>query len=227
MDRRSGARVAVSAGLAVLFLAVWVCVRADLGPARLDVPVLDFLAGHRTGPLTALMTVATTLGSIYVLIPLGITGALVLSRRARSWWPAALVALAVGGNALLTFAVKVLDGRARPPFSAVDVTGPDFSFPSGHTSNTTVTLGVLLFLVYRQVRPCRARTVLATGAAVLAFTVGLSRLYLGAHWLTDVLAGYLLAGSWLVLVLTAADRRPATSDQHPVRGLWRTVRSRS
>ncbi|GIG62165.1 hypothetical protein Lfu02_65370 [Longispora fulva] len=201
-----GWRVPTAVVLAVLFVAVLLCTRAGAGPAILDRPLLSFLAERRTGPLTVLMTAITTLGSVYCLVPLAVLGALARSRLARSWWPAVVVLLAVGGTAVLTFAVKVVDGRARPPAGVVAVVGEDFSFPSGHTSNTTATIGVLTFLVYGLVRPGRPRVLLVTGAVLVMAAVGLSRLYLGVHWFTDVLGGYLLAGAWLLLVTELADR---------------------
>ncbi len=114
-----------------------------------------------------------------------------------------LLAAALGGSEAISLIVKHLVGRARPP--AVDVLGPvehTLSFPSGHTIATAAfTLG-LAYLWWRR-SPSRVRAVVGTAVAlVLTVLMATSRLYLGDHWLTDVVASTVLAiGAMSVVVL--------------------------
>ncbi len=116
--------------------------------------------------------------------------------------------------------IKVLVGRARP--SAGDWLGSfdGWSYPSQHAAQALAAWGMLALMVMAG-RSLRARTLLMTGAALIALVVGLTRLYLPAHWMTDVLAGWALAGVWgglLIIpylfvqqVVTA----PAERETHP------------
>jgi undecaprenyl-diphosphatase len=113
---------------------------------------------------------------------------------------AVVVATAVGGSAFLIVAVKILVGRQRP--GLVDRLGPpdtSYSIPSGHTLDSAVLLAVVVWLLWPTASRL-ARAGLVAGAIVLAVGVGASRVYLGYHWLTDVLASGLVAVGWLSLV---------------------------
>ncbi|MDO5745652.1 MAG: phosphatase PAP2 family protein, partial [Micrococcaceae bacterium] len=77
------------------------------------------------------------------------------------------------------------------------------SFPSGHTLNATVIAGVVAYLIILRLDTVRGRVITILAAGFFAFTVGLSRIYLGHHWFTDVLAAWMLGAVWLILVITA------------------------
>jgi len=95
---------------------------------------------------------------------------------------------------------KALVGRPRPP--AADWLGAfgGWSFPYQHAAQALATWGMLALMMMAGRSP-RTRTLLMTGAALIAFVVGLTRLYLAAHWMTDVLAGWALAGAWGCLLI--------------------------
>jgi undecaprenyl-diphosphatase len=160
---------------------------------------------HRTTVLTAIARVLTFIGSAVVLVPLTIVAALVLWRWTRSLRAPAVLLVAMIGSTILTSVLKSLIGRARP--DAVDVLGPvseTFAFPSGHTLNSTVFYLTLAALVCTRIRSRRTRTAILAAAVVLSIGIGLSRVYLGYHWATDVVAGWTVAIVWLVIVLNAA-----------------------
>jgi undecaprenyl-diphosphatase len=129
---------------------------------------------------------------------------LLLALKRRSWTPVILVAAAGVGSLLMTIAGKDIIGRHRPPLSAAI---PPYeysnSFPSGHTLNATVIAGVVAYLLVLRQRTAIARTATIASALVIAVVVGLTRIVLAAHWFTDVLAGWLLGGAWLAIVITA------------------------
>jgi len=98
---------------------------------------------------------------------------------------------------------KAAVGRSRPPL--VDAVPPfetSFSFPSGHSLNALALAGIIAYLLVRKQRTAWARALTITLASAFAVTMGLSRVYLGHHWLTDVLVAWSLALAWLAVVIT-------------------------
>ena len=195
-------------------------VHTGTGSVRFDPVVERFVVAHRTPWLTPLMHGATLLGSAWVLVPLLSLAAFVMFRRTRSWWPGGQLATASLGVLVLVHVVKDLVNRPRPPVSLI---GEPFgsSFPSGHSAQGVAAWGMLAVVL---TTGCRSRTrILAgAGAGVIALAIGASRIYLGAHWLTDVLGGYTLAGTWLAAVIALrlsvsafAARAPALAPSPP------------
>ena len=173
----------------------------------LDRPVLEFLVGVRSGAVTGALAALTfvTGPSVLPVIVLVACVAWGLVRRER--WRPLLLAAAMIGSTLLSLAVKGLVARPRPPEETMFIPGAETtgSFPSGHTIGTATFLLVAGYLVVS--RHWRRAAVLgwAVGALVGIGAVALSRLYLGYHFLTDVLAAAGLAVV-VVGVVTAVDR---------------------
>ena len=170
------------------------------GIARDDPRVLAFVTGHRTPWLTSLAKVVTWLGSGLVLWPVVIIAGLGLWRWRRHWLPAALPALALAGVAAWSALIKILVGRPRPPTSLRLDTFYSWAYPSQHAAQALATWGMIALMLMAG-RSTRARLLLALGAALIASVVGLTRLYLAAHWMTDVLGGWALAGVWDSLLI--------------------------
>ncbi len=104
----------------------------------------------------------------------------------------------------MTVAGKQLIGRARPPLAdAVPPYEHSASFPSGHALNAVVIAGIVAYLLILRQHSARARVLTISAAALFALTIGLSRVFLGHHWFTDVLAAWTLGVAWLALVITA------------------------
>lgn len=120
------------------------------------------------------------------------------------WWRAGRRKLAVFllvtifGTLGLYDLVKVAVGRARPVVPEPLIVAHGASFPSGHAAMSFVGMSLVAVLVGRQLRSRPAVAALSVAAAVIAATVGFSRLALGAHYVSDVLAGWLLAATWLL-----------------------------
>jgi undecaprenyl-diphosphatase len=217
---RTGAPTGLALTVAVLTLAgcgwalgsLTTSVVHHTGIARNDPRVLSFMVSHRTPWLTVLARTLTWLGSGFLLWPVVIIAGLGLWRWRHRWLPAILPALALAGAAAWSLLIKALVGRPRPPagywLSHVD----GWSFPSQHATQALATWGMLALMVAAG-RPRRARALLVTGAALIAIVVGLTRLYLAAHWLTDVLGGWALAGVWdsLLIISYLLTRRAATA----------------
>jgi undecaprenyl-diphosphatase len=120
----------------------------------------------------------------------------------RWYWLLALV-LVVPGGALLNELLKITFRRARPKFDNPILTLTDYGFPSGHTMIATLLYGFLAVFIFQAVQRWRWRVFAAAVAALLIPLVALSRMYLGAHYLSDALAAVAAGVIWLVLCLTA------------------------
>src|SRR5262249_4644834 len=157
------------------------------------------------GWLTGIMTNLTWLGSNWLLLPLLAAATLLLRRADRRG--AVTVWVAYLGGVVLYALAKPLVGRPRPPVMDLigHATGP--SYPSGHPVQALTAWGVLA-AVLMVGRTVRVRPVAITAASIVVLLVGASRIYVGAHWLTDVFAGYALAGAWLALLAAARTRQP-------------------
>jgi undecaprenyl-diphosphatase len=115
-----------------------------------------------------------------------------------------LTLIAAAGSLAMTTVGKHLIGRSRPPRElAVPPFESSPSFPSGHTLNATVIIGVLIYLWLLHLTTARARAWAVAMGAFFVVSMGLSRVYLGHHWLTDVIAGWLIGLGWLAAVITA------------------------
>ncbi|HLY49462.1 MAG TPA: phosphatase PAP2 family protein [Solirubrobacteraceae bacterium] len=181
--------------LAVFILIGWgvgALVSSTLTPGDLD--AVKDVAADRNAAATFLAHFFSWIGSGFVVFPAALATCVALYRRQR--WAAALaVAISTVGAQLIIDLDKLLVGRHRPLVHRLDrVTG--HSFPSGHTGQTAALCTVLLIEAFRLGAP-RRRMYLATAAGgVLIACVGFSRVYLGVHYPSDVVAGALLGVSW-------------------------------
>ena len=191
-------------GLAALAEEVYDAVIEADGLAGLDRPLLDLAVDLRTPVGDTIVTGYTDLASSTVMPVIAIIALLTISIRRRSWTPAILIAATGIGSILMTIVGKGLIGRARPLLAeAVPPYETSGSFPSGHTLNAVAVVGIIAYLLVLRRETTRARLLITAGAAVFSITIGLSRVYLGHHWFTDVVAAWLLGAAWLALVITA------------------------
>ncbi len=167
---------------------------------HLDPAVMTFIVGHRVSWLTALMRVVTWLGSAAMIVPavLAIGGYLLI--RQRNGRPLARLVAAVAGAIALYDIVKPAVGRPRPPLADQIGTEGGWAFPSGHVTQSIAFYGMLAVMLMVQLSP-KLRVLLGAGVALVTLMVSASRLYLGAHWFTDVLGGYALGIAWLAVVM--------------------------
>ena len=179
--------------------------RAD-GSTSLDSSVTSWMVEHRARGVTALGRALSLIGSQEVLLPVVLTvaGALLWRRRLAI---AALLIVAWAPPIGLYHFTKLVVGRHRPPKELWLTHATGASFPSGHATQS-LSAFVALALVAAAARP-PARPPALVLAVILAAGVGCSRVYLGVHWATDVLAGWLVAAAWIAFVLWL--RAPAAS----------------
>src|SRR6266566_2287031 len=168
--------------------------------ALADPHVTAWVIAHRTGWLTSALHVLTWLGSTAFIIPAGLATGLYFGIRRRDWRPLALLAAAVAGAVGLYDIVKSVVGRPRPPAAIWIGHYTGAAFPSGHATQSAA-FYAMLAIVFGTGLSFRRRAAVWTAAALVVLIVGASRIYLGAHWLTDVLAGYALGASWVAIVV--------------------------
>ena len=166
-----------------------------------DLALVRGAAGDRTPFLTALAHGASWLGRSAVLVPTAIVIALVavlLRRPSRGLAPIA----GVLGAIVIQNADKALVGRPRPSVHRLEAVSST-SFPSGHATEATAFFLVLAFVLVRGSHALSVRLLVPVTAIAIIAAVALSRVYLGVHYPTDVVAGMLLGGGWGVLTATA------------------------
>jgi membrane protein DedA with SNARE-associated domain/membrane-associated phospholipid phosphatase len=193
--------------LAVLAVALFVLVAYtmvitnDPGPTAGDVTALNVVESIQTGWLTTIAKLFTDLGSAAVVIPLALGGAIALAAGRR--WPEFWV-LVVGTAIIFVGVNEFKDAVDRPRPGGGLVAAPGSSFPSGHAAHSVIYLWAAVTVVVR-LRPGTARgTALVLGGIALAALIGLSRVYLHVHYLSDVSAGWALGVSAYALCALVA-----------------------
>ena len=170
---------------------------------RFDQTISDALRATVAPWALQVFAALTHLADPASLTVLCVVGTLVLvARHHRSLALAWL--LAIAGNGLLNQSLKRLIGRARPLDPVGDLQVQGFSFPSGHSSGALVVYGMLAYLALRLLPKTWHLPVLLT-ALVLAFTVGISRVVLRVHFVSDVAAGFASGSAGLALCITSAE----------------------
>lgn len=162
------------------------------------------MIGVRSPTGNTLVAAYSSLGGAMGIPVLATVVAVGLAVAWRQWTPVLLIAATAAGSLALTVVGKAVVGRVRPP--SADAVPPyeiSASFPSGHTLNAIALAGIVAYLLVRRQRSKRARTATVATAALFALLMGASRVYLGHHWLTDVLVAYALGLAWLTIVITA------------------------
>lgn len=175
--------------------------------ATRDMALAVALHQHTQPLLTSAMIVITDLGS-YVAVAVGALVVALLAWR-RRWADVTLWIAALGGGEALNLALKAIFQRPRPVLPNPLVIETDWGFPSGHVMAAMIVYGALLALLVPLLARRVARIGLTAGLLLLISLIGFSRLYLGVHFLTDVLAGYAAGVAWLALCLSARVAVPA------------------
>ena len=201
----------LTVGLVVSIAALWLFggVTEDMihhDPlTRFDVTLLEWFHTHTTRTGLEIFAAISLLGSPLAITALGVLISIVLAVR-RSWlvligWVAALA-----GAGVLDILLKHIIQRPRPPYASAFLYNYSFSFPSGHAMGSLVAYGMLAYLIvifWTSRWQTRVAVVSATGLLILA--IGVSRLYLGVHYFSDVIAGFAAGVLWLSACITGIE----------------------
>ncbi|MES2263341.1 MAG: phosphatase PAP2 family protein [Pseudomonadota bacterium] len=194
--------VALMIAAALAFGEIAEAVMEQTGLTVFDVQVSQWLHLHAVPALTTCMLAITNLHSLAGMVVLSLLLAGYFIRRRALYWLLAL-AVAVPGGMLINVLLKYVYQRARPVFETPLLTLQTYSFPSGHTAAATLFYGLLAAYCVMTLRSRRLRVALVTGAVSMVALVGFSRVYLGVHYPSDVLAAVLESGGWLAVCITA------------------------
>ena len=176
----------------------WLVSQPEIPP--IDTASTTFLHNLANPTLDALMVAVTDLGSTVVLaVVVGVAAVLLIVRRRRS--EALFIVVALVGTLVINDRLKLFFQRPRPGFDWAALP-PETGFPSGHSMNSFVVY-VAIALVAWRLGGRRVGVLALALAVVLAVSVGISRVYLGAHWLSDVIGGYLAGALWLLFLVAA------------------------
>ena len=171
---------------------------------RFDEVVATTLHNLATPALTTFFVVITALGSLETIALLGLLVAIIYGLRQRWLYVATWLAVLAGGE-VLNQMLKAVFARPRPYF--VDPLLPEsgYSFPSGHAMESLVVYGMLAYFAVLALSSWKARTAVVFGTALLVVLIGFSRMYLGVHYFSDVVAGFAAGGVWLSACITAIE----------------------
>jgi undecaprenyl-diphosphatase len=197
------AAVGLAAGLAVSAFVIWAFFElADEvleGDSRaFDRAVLLWIHDTFSDWLNEPMRLVTALGNVYIVVPLLAVAVFVFYRR--GWrLSAVLLVVSTGGSIVLTTVLKGVFQRTRPELIESGYQASFYSFPSGHATVAVGFYGMLTVILAYRWRGA-ARWAVAVCGLLVVLLIGFSRLYLGVHYPTDIIAGYLSALLWLVCV---------------------------
>jgi undecaprenyl-diphosphatase len=168
---------------------------------RIDTAVYEWFGSRRTPLASALfVTVTTAAGPLGMGVLVATVLAVLIVRRRFRW--AAYLAITSAGGALLNQLLKFHFVRQRPDLKAAVLDAMGYSFPSGHAMSGTIILGALAYLAARSIRQWRSKSAALAALATLALAIGISRLYLGVHWASDVGAGFAAGLLWVTATTT-------------------------
>jgi undecaprenyl-diphosphatase len=193
------------AGASGIFVLIAANIAAGDPLAALDLKVAAWMQAHREPALTLLMLAVTHAHAPAAICVYATVFALVFHRRGLRRWLLALV-LAVPVGLALNVALKYLFRRSRPVIDDPLMTLSSFSFPSGHTAGATLFYGILAAYAVSRTRNVHVRALCIAAWLGLSALVAFSRVYLGVHYLTDVVAAAAWSLAWLAVSLLIASR---------------------
>lgn len=170
--------------------------------AKLDMQVHSWAATRHSADATLFFTIMTNIGGpVGAGAIAGIAGiALAIKRR---WRWLMYLGVTAGGGALMNMELKRYFSRARPDLAEALRRAHGYSFPSGHAMGSTVVFGALAYLAFRMLPRWRWKAAALALALTLIAAVSLSRVYLGVHWISDVVAGVFIGMTWVVVTTVA------------------------
>ena len=196
-----GGIAAIGAGL--LFVQLAEAVRLTTSSVnQFDQAINAWFQHERQPAETALLIAVTTVGGPIGMVPMTVVlAAILLVRKERA--SAIFVVVTAAGGALLNLGLKLLFARARPDLTSALTTPSGFSFPSGHAMGSFITLGAFAYIALRQPWPWAGKSATLALALTMVLLVGVSRVYLGVHWTSDIAGGWSAGTVWLASAVTA------------------------
>ncbi len=193
-----GIRTVIVTTILFTLIAIEVCSKGVL--TQWDLHISHWFEKHGTSSLTMLVKIWTNIHGAIGIMLLFLLFAIWLYYRAERVWLWVLC-LSVPGGIILNTILKFLFARARPVFEHPLVVAHGYSFPSGHTSRATLFYGMLAIYLLSHISGASKRIAITIATLLIIMAVAVSRLYLGAHYFSDVLAAMLEGIGWLALCI--------------------------
>jgi membrane-associated phospholipid phosphatase len=170
-----------------------------------------WFAGHRHAGWNAVTNAASLAGDTPAAIGMSVLAFVVLRLVLHRWRESVLLAVSMIGEVAIFSATAAIVGRHRPTVQHLDGSPPTSSFPSGHTAASTTLYGVLVVIVFAYSARSASRILAVMAAALIVLSIGMSRLYRGMHYPSDIAGGILLGALWITvtcLVILHGHTRP-------------------
>jgi undecaprenyl-diphosphatase len=172
--------------------------------AAFDHKITDAIRSVHSDTMTIWMKIFTELGSEFLVILMIVIFAAVLAfigyRRELIFYLGV-----IGASALLNLLLKAIFQRARPDINRI-VEASGFSFPSGHSMSAFTLYGITIYFLWKHLRHRWMRMAVILIGTVLIVMIGISRIYLGVHYPSDVIGGYLISAAWLIMSIGLYER---------------------
>lgn len=166
-----------------------------------DLPIIQFIQGLETPWLTVIFKGLTWFGSAYSVIPITVSICAILFFIMHDRKQAFLFAFAIASTIILNELLKLYFKRDRPEiYRLMDIGG--FSFPSGHTMMAFSLYGMIAYITWCHLKTENKRILLVTVAAIMAFSIAISRIYVGVHFPSDIVGGIAASTFWVTMVLS-------------------------
>ncbi|MHB9029289.1 MAG: phosphatase PAP2 family protein [Candidatus Latescibacterota bacterium] len=210
-DERYGLHVTIGAALTLIFMWLFFDVFEEMAGeeeiVQTDKKVLLALHMFRSPVLNKIMLFFTTLGD-WQVIGVGLACCLLFLILLRRRHQAASLFLSVMAGSLFITVLKKVVQRPRPPVADALMQEPTFSFPSGHSFIAFTFYGIIVYFLFKTLPKGSLRVLLAALGGCIILLVGFSRMFIGVHWPSDVLAGYASGAAWLTVHITALETYP-------------------
>jgi undecaprenyl-diphosphatase len=165
-----------------------------------DSTVISYVQGFEVPMLTAIMKFFTFIGGTVPILVLSILLLFFLYKVFKHRLELILFIAVIAGANILFVSLKLLFHRARPDLHRL-IEVSNYSFPSGHATNAFALYGVLTFLLWRHIPTRLGRSILIIISVIFILAIGVSRIYLGVHYPSDVIAGYFISAFWLSIAI--------------------------
>lgn len=194
-------------GIASLFAYVFLEIAdgvLDNEVEAFDATIISLLKAIESGTLDQFFIFITELGSVWFLTTITLAIIITLWIKLKDKWGIFFFVLAIGGGGLLTTIFKHYYGRERPSINP-DIDAIGYSFPSGHSMGSLIFYGFVIYLIGRTLLSKGLKWMIAGVTSILVLCIGLSRIYLGAHFPSDVISGFLAGAVWLTVCILALE----------------------
>ncbi|GIM46488.1 phosphatidylglycerophosphatase B [Collibacillus ludicampi] len=184
---------AIGFGLVALFIS-------EHKIAQFDNTVTSYIQGFESPWLTVIMKFFTYIGSTPAVIVLSILVMILLYKILHHRMELIFFGIVLAGAGIMNQILKHIFARTRPDLHRL-ITAGGYSFPSGHSMAAFAMYGVLSFLLWRHIRTRLGRSLWLLLSTLMILAIGISRVYLGVHYPSDILGGYLASGWWLAFAI--------------------------